>query len=281
MRVFAKRVSGFDPSAAPVLKFEAERCRDAFIGEAKRGDLVVCVGATGASRGRLLGLVEVWPSLPLAHGDLAWPKPTVGSIDAIPVRRAWTFDPQLLLFDLLQERLIFESDDRAIRLQELDAAAVLAVPRVEIPITAGLATYLKSDGPRFGPTTGLPPQLWAGVVSREVNGCAWTYLMRFGSRDLWKVGYSQDVHERLSQLNEHVPFEELGECWSIFLRRRWSSTLEAYEMEQRVLRALTPFRSTGERVRCPEETVVHEWNCASSSSSASAEITAFDVDPNT
>jgi hypothetical protein len=256
MQVFAKRVEQFDPSMLPVLQFASVECLQEFLSEAGSGDWVACVGALGPAHGRLLGVAEVClRSLPAAQQTAST---SAADTLAIPLQRAWAFEPQLLLFDLLEGRLPFGTDDRAIRLQERDAATVLAIPRVELPIP-NLVAHLSIPQQPGLPSTGPAPIAWTGIVSRTVDVPAWTYLMRFGSRDLWKVGHTQDLPIRILELNKHVPFEELRECWTVFLTHRWSSSLEAYGMEQRVLRSLTEYRSSGERLRCSEARVVAEW----------------------
>lgn len=257
MQVFAKRVEHFDPSMLPVLQFATPECLKAFLSEADSGDWVACVGALGPARGRLLGVAEVClRSLPAAQQAAS--TSAAGDTTAIPLQRAWAFEPQLLLYDLLEGRLPFGSDDRAIRLQERDTATVLAIPRIELPMP-NLVGHLSIPEQPSLPSTGPAPVAWTGIVSRAINVSAWTYLMRFGSRDLWKVGHTQDLPTRLSELNKHVPFEELRECWTVFLTRGWTSSSEAYEMEQRVLRSLRGYRSSGERVRCSEASILDEW----------------------
>ena len=111
-----------------------------------------------------------------------------------------------------------------------------------------------------GPTTGPAPGDWSGLVKRSGTAPAHTYLVRFGSRDLWKVGHAQDVKLRLRDLNRHVPHELLGERWHPVLSRAWSTATLAYRMEQALLQDLAPMRTTGERFACDESHIRDLWS---------------------
>jgi len=114
------------------------------------------------------------------------------------------------------------------------------------------------------PTTGLKPIGWTAEVTYDPNAEAWTYLMRFGRRDVWKIGHTQDVERRLEELNLHVPQEALNECWALVQRKRWENSVQAYEMEQALLRMLEAHRTIGERVRCAGEIILSVWESAAS-----------------
>ena len=86
--------------------------------------------------------------------------------------------------------------------------------------------------------------------------------MRFGRRAVWKVGHTQDLDGRLKDLNQHVPVEETGEAWTLCLKQRWPDSVAAHGMEQRVFRALTSFRTIGERIRCAESQMHSAWSAS-------------------
>jgi len=281
MRIFAKRFYGFDPISRPVVAFGKEGSRDALITASSPGDLIVYVGTQGeptaeSERGRLLGIAEfariavdvrdlidpatLRPFDVNADGSPAWPK-------GLPILRAWRFrEPRLKLIDVLREQLTFEATVRAVELDEADARAVLALPREEIAVPAHpVIERLNRLNEALGygrPTTGPIPTDWEGTVSRSVGSEAWTYAMRFGGRNIWKVGYAQDTAVRQAELNLHVPHEELGERWELRLRHRWPDPVQAYGMEQRVLRSMQEFRTEGERLRCSEAQVKAAWSAS-------------------
>jgi hypothetical protein len=276
MKVFAKRFYDFDPVGYPVAAFGIEGNRDALISMSGPGDLLVFVGTLGepmpvGERGRLLGLVEFAPiavatedfvdrTALRAHdlnpdGTLVWPK-------ALPILRAWRFDdPRFKLIDVLKEQLTYEATVRAVLLDADDSAAVLALPKTEIvlPHSEARRKLLCLVAAVAQPTTGPRPSDWFGEVSRRATETAYTYAMRFGSRDLWKIGHAQDLAARLQDINKHIPHEVLGEKWSIVMQQKWQSSVGAYEMEQRVLARLQTHRTEGERVLCPEIVVFTAW----------------------
>lgn len=281
MRIFAKRFYGFDPLTRPVVAFGKAGNRDALIANSSPGDLIVFVGTQSeptaeAERGRLLGIAEfarvavdarefidpatLRPYDLEADGSLAWPK-------GLPILRGWRFrEPRLKLLDVLREQLTFEATVRAVELDEFDARAVLALPREEAvvpshPVIERL-TRLNEALSHGRPTTGPVPTDWQGIVSRDIGSEAWTYAMRFGRRNVWKVGHAQDTAVRQSQLNLHVPHEELGERWELRLRQRWPDSVQAYAMEQRLFRSMAAYRTEGERLRCSEAQMQSSWMAA-------------------
>jgi hypothetical protein len=165
--------------------------------------------------------------------------------------------------DAFQDPFSIDPVERVVELSQREADLVRVLPKAEL-----LAPYevvrrqayalAKSLSP--APTTGPKPVAWTGEVEYDPDAEALTYLMRFGERDVWKVGLTQDVDRRLGELNLHVPHEALGEKWRLVRTRRWANSILAYEMEQRLLSAFAPYRSVGERVLCAEENVQMIWN---------------------
>ena len=281
MRIFAKRFYGFDPLTRPVVAFGKAGNRDALIAASSPGDLIVFVGTQGeptaeTERGRLLGIAEfarvavdardlIDPATLHSFdvnpdGSLAWPK-------GLPILRAWRFkEPRLKLIDVLREQLTFEATVRAVELDEADARAVLALPREDAvvpprPVIERLTKLNEALG-HGCPTTGPVPTDWQGTVSRDIGSEAWTYAMRFGRRNLWKVGHAQDTAVRQAELNLHVPYEELGERWELRMRHPWPDSVQAYGMEQRIFRSMSAYRTEGERLRCTEAQLQSVWTSA-------------------
>jgi hypothetical protein len=281
MRIFAKRFYGFDPVTRPVVAFGKTGNRDALIAASSPGDLIVFVGTQGeptpeSERGRLLGIAEfarvavdardlidpatLRPYDLEANGSLAWPK-------GLPILRAWRFaEPRLKLLDVLREQLTFEATVRAVELGEADARAVLALPREDAvvpshPVIERLTRLNEALG-HGRPTTGPTPTEWQGIVSRGIGTEAWTYAMRFGRRNVWKIGHAQDTTVRQAELNLHVPHEELGERWELRLRQRWPDSVQAHAMEQRVFRSAAAYRTVGERLRCTEAQLQAAWSAS-------------------
>jgi T5orf172 domain len=99
-------------------------------------------------------------------------------------------------------------------------------------------------------------------VSRDATAAATTYVLRFGGRNVWKIGHAQDVESHLAEVNKHIPYDVLGERWSVAWHQIWPKQTAAYEMEQRVLAILAARRTEGERVTCTEDEIRAAWICA-------------------
>jgi hypothetical protein len=285
VQVFAKRSWGFGPMRWPIITFGLEANRDALILASKPGDLIALIGTQSEptepeDRGRLLGLAEIG-RLPVdslevlnrddiqpvhydANGDFKWPK-------ALPILRAWRFPDKPLVTDVLREQLTYEATIRAILLDEQDQAAVLALTREEVAVPdveivrrhREFADALSATGPTRGPA----PSSQSGTVPRDANSTATnaattTYALRFGNRNIWKIGHAQDLAAYLVHVNKHIPHEVLGERWSLAWKQTWPSQMAAYEMEQRVSTLLAARMMEGERVHCTEDELRVAWTSA-------------------
>jgi hypothetical protein len=280
VQIFAKRFWGFDPAVWPIVSFSLDGNRNRLLRDSSPGDLVLFIGTEGEEtepddRGRLLGLAEfgrneiesadvldvatLRPDAFDENGQLRWAK-------ALPMVRAWRLLTRPRVTEVLQRQLPYGATVRALLLDVTDTAAVLALPREEVLIPGvpalsrlrDLNDALKSSGP----TTGPRPTSWTGSVQRDAETEAWTYAFRFGSKDIWKIGYAKDVAARLTEVNRHVPEEVIGEGWRLVLQHRWNTEAKAYEMEQRVLKALRTPASMFERVRCTRRQLESAWSAS-------------------
>jgi len=288
VRVFAKRFWGFDPARWPIVSFGLEANRDALVQASAPGDLIAFVGTQSEptepeDRGRFLGIAEIG-RLPVnsldvlkpsdiravdydAQGRFKWPK-------ALPMLRAWRLVDRPRVVDVLRQQLTYEATVRAVLLGDNDQAAVLGLRREEISVPEAeivrrhreLADALSATGPTRGPV----PSSWSGTASRDATSAATTYALRFGTRDVWKVGHTQDLASRLVDVNKHVPHEVLGERWSVAWKQVWPTQNAAYDMEQRVFALLAARRTEGERVSCTEAEVRAAWISAMTPQSTGA-----------
>lgn len=275
MRIFITRVWGFDPARWPVITFGLEGNRDNLLRNSVPGDRIVFVGTLREPtpelmRGRLLGMAEIGripiDTLDVIRADairpqdydeagrFRWPK-------AILMMKAWRFTPQPKLLDILAEQLPYHATSQAILLSKTDADAVLRLMNedVAIPMSVALSNARLLDRALGHPTTGPMPTTWIGAASRDVNRAAFTYALRFGNTDIWKVGYATDVKQRVKEVNWHIPSEVIPNKWELKFQQRWESETDAYAMEQRVLANLQSRRTEGERVRCAESDVLAAW----------------------
>jgi len=278
-QVFAKRFWGFDPARWPVISFGLEGNRDALISASQPGDLIAFIGTQSdptmpEERGLFLGLAEIgrWPVDTLdvldpavldersysTDGSFKWPK-------SLPMLRAWRFDnPRPRVTAILKQQLSYEATTRAVRLDPEDQAAVLSLPRTEVdlPDVPILRQHRHlSSALANGPTKGPVPTSRTGESSQNADVMTQTYALRFGKRNLWKIGQARDLQSRLSELNKHIPHEVLAEAWTAHgaLVHSWPTAELAYQMEQRVLTLLTSKRTHGERMACTVDELTSAW----------------------
>jgi hypothetical protein len=277
VQVFAKRFWGFDPATWPIIAFGLEGNRDGLLRESRPGDLVAFIGTKGPptaveEQGRFLGLAEIGrsaiDSLSVlnpedldgdaydARGRFKWPK-------AIPMLRAWRFLARPLVTELLGWQFTYEATVRTVLLDEESRGRVLGLQREEatLPDLEVLRRHrvLIDATRRTGPTTGPVPSSWSGTISRDASSEATVYAFRFGSLNVWKIGHAQDVASRLAEVNRHVPFEALGQQWTLAIKQGGLFQTDAYDLEQRVLGLLTTKRTEGERVVCSEQELQTAW----------------------
>lgn len=275
-QIFAKRFWGFSPERWPIISFGLEANRDALIKASQPGDLIAFIGTqteptSTEDQGRLLGLAEIG-RLPIdsldvldratlaadnftASGAFKWPK-------SLPMLRAWRFPSRPKVTDVFKEQLSYEATVRAVLLDTDDHAAVLMLSKEAVALSGAPIIKQQRDlasALALGATQGPAPSSWSSAVSHDANTAAQTYAMRFGKRNLWKIGHAQDVTARLTDVNKHIPHEVINEHWTSALTQKWPNQTAAFEMEQRVLTILTKYRTVGERVSCTEHELRNAW----------------------
>jgi hypothetical protein len=123
-------------------------------------------------------------------------------------------------------------------------------------------SYVRRDTDEGTPTTGPIPTPWTATVQHSLDAPAWTYALRFGDRRLWKVGQTEDLEKRLSDVNKHAPTEVLHEQWRPAFHQRWGNAILAQKMEQKVFGLLATQRTIGERIQCSELDLETAWTSA-------------------
>lgn len=134
------------------------------------------------------------------------------------------------------------------------SAEILATSQAANPITISPQV----DAPP-GPTTGIAPTDWSSSVAHSSSDPAFVYALRFGTYDIWKVGWAVDVKERLRQINSHIPHEVLKAHWSLEFQQSMPSKTRAFEVEQLVLASLAAHRTQGERMNCSQKVFLEAW----------------------
>jgi hypothetical protein len=278
MKLFATRVWGMGFERIPIATFGMKGHVDRLLRLARRGDRVVFVGTQTdrtdeESRGKILGMAEIGFE-PLKTLDL------VGRADlderdfdaagnfkfphAVALTRAWRFEPAPLLTRTLSRQLAMVATSGVQEIEEpSDVAAIFALQTVEIDLpTLPALEAMRRMNDALRNTTGPRPSGAGYKVNPPVDGEAWTYGLRFGKRDVWKIGWAADVDGRCTDINQHIPIELGLEQWGVVLRQRMNSRDAAYDMEQRVLELLANKRKGYERVHCSRNEIDSAWQQA-------------------
>ena len=85
-----------------------------------------------------------------------------------------------------------------------------------------------------------------------------TYIARYGLTNVFKFGWTSNLDERLSQLNQHIPDEQEipGHArWNFYFISSQVSSNEAHETEQAIREKLRPYHTIGERFICSQNVV--------------------------
>lgn len=280
-QVFGSWFWGFDPERHPFAGFSHEGSRSTLLRRAKHGDVIAIVGTQTdptpkGEKGRLLGLIEFihdavqaedliadgedLPEHLIKDGQFRWPY-------AVPAARAWKFKAPPMVRDVIGRQLKPAAMTGTDPFTEEEAAAVLALERyeVELPENAYSRRHARTTSGRSRSSAtavghpGPPPCEWSALTS-HVDAPTYTYLLRFGTSNAWKVGISGNPPERAKSLNFGVPSEVLGgQCWNLELVERWDTGGEAYAMEQALLRQLMAYSQGQERLLCPRQAIDREW----------------------
>jgi len=82
------------------------------------------------------------------------------------------------------------------------------------------------------------------VPGRDVGS---VYILRFGRRNVRKIGHSYDPSKRTDAFNKNIPHEITGKSWAVFETQPTTSPQLAHEIEQRCINAL---RAKVSEVKC-------------------------------
>ncbi|RWP58007.1 MAG: hypothetical protein EOR08_28820 [Mesorhizobium sp.] len=277
MRLFATRVWGTSFGRIPLATFTMEGHQQRLLRLADRGDRLVFVGTQTErtdeeNRGRLLGMGEIGfePLRTLDLIDRQDLDPRDFDADdhfrfpyAVPLVKAWRFTPAPFLTDVLSKQLPMLATPGVVELDASDTDSVLALvsEEVQLPALPALAKMRRLNQ-FFRPTTGPRPTDAIYNVTRSAQETSWTYALRYGKRNMFKVGHTSDVQDRLASINQHIPVEIGAECWSVALQQKWETASGAYDMEQRVFVLLAAKRSGFERIQCTERELQSAWQGA-------------------
>lgn len=279
MKLFATKVWGTAlDQGVPLATFGSSGHLNRLLKLARHGDRLVFVG-TKTSRtppdfqGRILSMAEFGfqPLRSLDHlrkedldprdfdekGNFKFPF-------GVPIVRGWMFETKPLVNDVIRQKLTMLSTPGVEEIVDAaDAAAILKLRQHEValPPIPQLAKMLAINN-LLRPTTGPTPSDASYEVTKSAQETSFTYAMRYGTTDIWKVGHSTNVMDRLSTINQHIPFEIGATQWKVELQQKWPDAVTAHTMEQRVFELLANKRTTGERLSCTMAELGTAWQQA-------------------
>lgn len=120
----------------------------------------------------------------------------------------------------------------------------------------GISTILS---PNTTPTvntkkSGPPPRQNTYIVGKVKTTKAAIYVARWGTTNIYKIGYSQNTSQRLNAFNQYIPDYELPniDIWTLVFSKQFSSQNKAYQKEQNILNdpKLSQYNTIGERFEC-------------------------------
>lgn len=287
-KLFLTKVWGFQPEDYPLLGFGTEGGRRKFLRESEPGDWVVLAGTREAptaveNRGRLLGMVQLGSEqvdveevLSLigsqisddqyhADGTYRWPfgLPMIEALrfpdrpDLAETLGSYLSGPQWAAYALDVTDVL--GDDARTKL--------LALPTE--PVAIGEAPTIirqrdKQNALVLNRATGLtgPAPSNTRAESEGSDSAASTYLLELqGKQDVWKVGYSADLHERLMTLNRGLVPGVTGYSWKLVLIQKFPTKDQAFRFEQALHERLHPHHVEGDRevYAMPSGDVKHIW----------------------
>lgn len=277
MKLFATRVWGFGSPHLPLATFGVKGNVDRLLSLASRGDRLVFVGTqtertAPEHQGRILGMAEIGfeplRTLDLVERDALDPRDfdAAGNFKfpyAVATPRVWRFEPMPVLTRLLSRQLTMVATAGVEEIDDLaDIAAIMALNSVEVDLPQLPALErMRRLNDALRNTTGPRPTDTSYHVNRSaMERDAWAYALQFGGRDVWKIGWADDIDERCAAVNQHIPIELGGlERWSVKFRQRMRNRDAAYKMEQRVLALLDAKRKGFERVHCTHAELQSVW----------------------
>lgn len=277
MKLFISRFFGFRPEIVPAITFSSATYRDKLLAESAPGDRILFVATKTddtieEERGRLLGIAEIGrravdtesfvtvrplPPEMMKGGRIRYPS-------AIPMTRAWRFVDKPLLTDVFERQLPRSATQGAIPVKERDQHAVMALQTVEVElpesetlirerkILENQRDLLPSRGPKPA-----PGRREFDVAERDHG---YVYVLRFGEREVWKVGNSHDPAGRAASFNTNIPSVVIGEAWSLYMKQLTSSMEQAHDLEHQLKDSLSRFSIGGEMFSCSLRDLQRAWS---------------------
>jgi hypothetical protein len=251
MTVYMTKTWGFGTPSGP-LQFSQAGWRDRARTMLRPSDLVVIVGTMTDDtdpdeRGKILGLMEpsteIVSSLDyaLSHkprhfnetGNYRWPF-------GLELRNAWRFvEPRASLSDISTRRFSMDSVQGIVPLLPDEVESVLALPREEVALLRPIQAAARIEGVDAARRRAAPPPTTnrTGIMHMR-RAPAFTYAMELegASQPAFKIGWAFDYKARERQFNLAALPQLNGLRYRTRLFQLWGTALEAFRMEQTLLR---------------------------------------------
>jgi hypothetical protein len=262
MTIYMTKVWGFSDPEGP-LQFSTQGWRDRARAELNSGDVVVLVGTKGdetdpRDRGRLLGMME--PTKEIVHsldfnlptrevdfnsaGEYKWPYGLLNSC-------AWIFlEPRSLLEEISTRQFSMDAASGIVPLSADEAAKVMALPRREIGLLMPIRARARVEGIDVARRrTAPPPTTTRRGVMHLRRASAFTYCMAIenASPISFKIGWAFDYEAREREFNQTAMPLIRGLRYKTRLHRLWDTAIEAFAMEQAILRRFDDARHRANR----------------------------------
>ncbi len=265
MTVWMTKVWGFGEPVGP-LQFSTEGWRRRAREQLQPGDTVALVGTMGPEtrideQNRILGLMEptIEPVMALDYlkadreedfnerGDYKWP---FGLLN----RAAWRFDePRVRLADISGRAFAMDSAQGIVALTPDEAAQVLKLPRTPAALAQSITETARIEGDDVARRRSAPPPTTTRVGTMHMRrAAAFTYALALTAPGLgarppthlgYKIGWAFDWKGRMRSFN-HASMPALGGLtYAPAMKNLWPTAMEAFRMEQVVLRRFEKSRS--------------------------------------
>ena len=274
-KVFLTNTWGFGPELDPTWGFNTKAGRNKFLRESEPGDWVICAGTRNAptashERGRLLGMVQLGVleirvlevlcalelEIPPEHFDengqyrWQWGLPILNAVRFVdPPDTNKLFGSYLNGFRWVSFALNIAENVGAHAPRLIEALPQQQVSFAELPANFDQRALQASILLSRRASTGPGPSTERSASSREA-GAGFAYVFQLEgvrSRDVFKVGYSKDVDQRVRDLNKGLLKAVTGYSWKPIMRQAFATEDQAFTFEQEMHDALKPHLVAGER----------------------------------
>lgn len=253
LRLFIGRFWSFRPEHLPFITFARAVYRDNLLAEAAAGDRIAMVVTQKESvipekRGRLLGIAEIGTraidTADVASSSTMTPREWLGGEPrcpkAIPMVRAWRFLQSPAVPPDINAALPLTTGGPAILLRAKQAAQIMS-------FAYEAAALRQSRWPLEG-------------VRAVRAGTGEVFALRFGNRDVWRIGNSFDPERGLKAMNRNIPRDVTQEGWAILQRHPVASEAEALVFETNLTALLMDHEIDGAFFACGPVTFERAWN---------------------